>query len=110
LVPKTLTTDNLDLDYWKGQSEKTIEEYYGCLCQHMQSGTAYVVIGTENKPIGYATWNVDVNDPDCIEITRQAAPFGDHLHVQRSLKARIPSAKSASAAHERSARMEQAAW
>jgi hypothetical protein len=100
----------LDLDYWLGQSEKTIEEYYGALLKHMQNQTSYVVIGPENKPIGYATWNVDDSDPDSIEITRQAAPFGDHLHVQRSLQKRLPNAKSATSINERSARVEQIAW
>ena len=100
----------LDLEYWKGQSEKPIEEYYAGLLKHLQSQTSYIVIGEENKPIGYATWNVDPDNPDAVEITRQAAPFGDHLQLQKSIRARLPNARSASAVHERSARKEQVAW
>ncbi len=100
----------LDLDYWHGHSEKPIKEYFEGLLKHMKSNSLYVVIGDENKPIGYATWNVSKDQPDQIEITRQAAPFGDHLTVQRSLRARLPDVTSALAVHERSARKGQMAW
>jgi hemolysin-activating ACP:hemolysin acyltransferase len=100
----------LDLDYWKGQSEKLIKDYYAGLLKHMQNQTSYVVIGEENKPIGYATWCEDPHNPDAIKITRQAAPFGDHLQLQKSLRARLPNARAASVIYDRSARKEQVAW
>ncbi|KPD10804.1 hypothetical protein AN476_18830 [Phaeobacter sp. 11ANDIMAR09] len=100
----------LDLDYLLGHSEMSISKYYNRLLHHLQTQTAYVVIGDENKPIGYATWNESDQNPEHVEFTRQAAPFGDHLRLQRSLKRRLPHAKTASSKNERSARQAQIAW
>lgn len=100
----------LDLDYWKGRSEARIGEYYEDLVGHMTTRTAYVVIGDENKPIGYVTWNFDEDDKGKIEITRQAAPFGDRLILQRALRAHLPNIARADSVHTRSARRSQSAW
>ena len=100
----------LDLDYWKGQSETPIGDYYNNLASHIQARTAYVVIGNENKPIGYATWNVEGSDESKIEITRQSAPFGGHLVLQKALRAHLPNVTQALSKHDRSARRDQRVW
>lgn len=61
----------LDLDYWQGQSEESIEDYFAYLLQHMQSKTAYIVLDKKSKPIGYATWHVEVENLNRITLMRQ---------------------------------------
>ena len=75
----------LDIDYWQGESEKTIKEYYSTRLTHMQSQTVLVGIGKERKPIGYAIWDAGKNDASIICLKRQAAPFGDHLELQKNI-------------------------
>ena len=101
---------HLDLDYWLGHSELSIKEYYARLAHHLKTKAVYIVIGDEDKPIGYATWNADDAQPDQVEFTRQAAPFGDHLRLQKSLQKRLPHVKTARSINSRSARQEQVAW
>jgi len=100
----------LDIDYWQGESEKLIGEYYSTLLAHMQSRTALVAIGGERKPIGYAIWETDPNDASIVRLKRQAAPFGDHLELQEKLQARLPENVTVLSHHSRSAREEQVAW
>ena len=100
----------LDIDYWQGESEKDIDVYYQQLLGHMQEQTALVTIGPARKPIGYATWNLCGGDDDSVEITRQAAPFGNHLELLRNLKSRLPKGVAIKSLHERSSRREQVAW
>ena len=100
----------LDIDYWQGESEKDIDAYYQQLLGHMQSQTALVAIGGARKPIGYATWNLFDSDGGSIEITRQSAPFGNHLELLRNLKSRLPKDVAIRSLHDRSSRREQVAW
>jgi hypothetical protein len=100
----------LDIDYWQGESEKSIEEYYLARLGHMQTQTAFVAIDSDRKPIGYATWEPDPNDAKIVRLKRQAAPFGDHLELQEKLQARLPENVTVLSHHSRSAREEQVAW
>ena len=100
----------LDIDYWQGESEKTIKEYYSTRLAHMHSRTALVGIGKERKPIGYAIWDAGKDDASIIRLKRQAAPFGDHLELQKKLEARLPENAKVLSYHARSAREEQVAW
>lgn len=100
----------LDIDYWQGESEKTIKEYYSTRLAHMQSQTALVGIGKERKPIGYAIWDAGKDDASIIRLKRQAAPFGDHLELQQILQRRLPENARVLSHHARSARQEQIAW
>lgn len=100
----------LDIDYWQGESEKTIEEYYATRLAHMQSQTALVAIGKERKPVGYAVWDIDQTDTNIIRLQRQAAPFGHHLELQAKLQAHLPKDAKVLSYHSRSAREEQVAW
>ncbi|EFO28656.1 conserved hypothetical protein [Roseibium sp. TrichSKD4] len=100
----------LDIDYWQGESEKSIEEYYSARLAHMQVQTAFVVIGNERKPIGYAMWETDKIDKNVIHLKRQAAPFGDHLYLQKKLQTLFPENAKIYSHHTRSARREQVAW
>ena len=99
----------LDIDFWQGVSETRIEDYYTDLLTHLQKGTTHVALNAARKPIGYATWeqNPDTNH---VPLTRQAAPFGDHIALQNAVEARIGAGATVTARHERSARQEQAAW
>ena len=100
----------LDIDYWQGESEKTIKEYYSTRLTHMQSQTVLVGIGKERKPIGYAIWDAGKDDASIIRLKRQAAPFGDHLELQEILQTRLPENAKVLSYHARSAREEQVAW
>lgn len=100
----------LDIDYWQGESEKSIEEYYSARLGHMQAQTAFVAIDDDRKPIGYATWEPDPNDAKIVRLKRQAVPFGDHLELQEKLQARLPENVTVLSHHSRSAREEQVAW
>lgn len=100
----------LDIDYWQGESEKSIGEYYSARLGHMQTQTAFVAIDGNRKPIGYATWETDHNDASIVRLKRQAAPFGDHLELQEKLQARLPENVTVLSHHSRSAREEQVAW
>jgi hypothetical protein len=100
----------LDIDYWQGESEKSIEEYYSARLGHMQTQTAFVAIDSDRKPIGYATWEPDPNDAKIVRLKRQAAPFGGHLELQEKLQARLPDSVTVLSHHSRSAREEQVAW
>ncbi|MYF45482.1 MAG: hypothetical protein F4223_03405 [Rhodobacteraceae bacterium] len=100
----------LDIDYWQGESERTIEEYYVARLAHLQSQTALVAIEKERKPVGYAIWDIDQTDTNIIRLQRQAAPFGHHLALQAKLQARFPKDVRVLSHHTRSAREEQVAW
>jgi len=100
----------LDIDYWQGEPEKTIEEYYELRLAHMQAQTVLVAIGKNGKPIGYAAWEIDKDDSNVIHLKRQAAPFGDHLELLEELQIRFPENAKVMSHHSRSAREEQVAW
>ncbi len=97
----------MDADYWSGLSETPIGEYCDLLVKNMQSGTAFICVGDDMKPVGYATWDAE---PDGITLTHRCAPFGDYLKLMKSLQARVPNSQHARSTHERSARKEQVAW
>ncbi len=98
----------LDIEYWKGEPEKRIEDYYSGLLHHLRARTAYVGLDRSHKPIGYSTWTETAGES--VTLTRQAAPFGDHLALQRALERHLGRRAGVSALHDRSARQEQAAW
>jgi len=80
----------LDIDSRRGECENSICQYYSERLYHLQSKTAFIATNDERKPIGYALWNVDKNDPTLIHLQRQAAPFGNHLELQKKLQALLP--------------------
>lgn len=100
----------LDIDYWQGESERTIEEYYVARLAHLQSQKALVAIEKDRKPVGYAVWDIDQTDTNIIRLKRQAAPFGHHHALQTKLQARFPKDAKVLSHHSRSAREEQVAW
>lgn len=97
----------LDIDFWKGEPEERIEDYYAKLLRHLQDQTAFIALNPDRKPVGYATWQTN---GDAITLTRQAAPFGDHLTLQRALERHLEQPAPIPARHMRSARQEQIAW
>lgn len=98
----------LDIDYWEGTSEERIGEYYASHLDHGRERTAFVALDGDRKPVGYATWSVS---PDgSVTLARQAAPFGDHLTLQRALERHLRGTGRVEALHSRSARERQAAW
>lgn len=99
----------IDIDYWEGQSEARIEDYYADLLRHLRDQTAFVALNEQRKPIGYATWSKPARG-DKYTLTRQAAPFGDHLGLQRALERHLGDMAGMTARHNRSARQEQVAW
>ncbi|MEP4197331.1 MAG: hypothetical protein ABJL99_17050 [Aliishimia sp.] len=99
----------LDLDYWEGTSEFSIESYYARQLAHLQDGTVFIGLGVDKKPIGYATWTQsDANNK--ITLTRQAAPFGDHLTLQQLLSKHVATSDGVVSHHDRSGRQEQISW
>lgn len=99
----------LDLDCREGESEKPIGDYYSGLALHLKQRSAFVALGRETRPIGYATWARNPRKESEITLMRQAAPFGDCLELQQALAAHLSSEHSVLALHERSARTEQVA-
>jgi len=97
----------LDIDYWEGPAQSKIGDYYTELLGHMQDATAFVCLSDDRKPVGYATWIEKEKD---ISLTRQSAPFGDHLALLKSLQSRLPVGATVGSHHQRSAREEQVAW
>jgi hemolysin-activating ACP:hemolysin acyltransferase len=99
----------LDIDFWKGESERRIEDHYANLLHHLQNRTAFVALDEVRRPIGYATWRKAEGDNTVI-LTRQAAPFGDHLLLRKALERHLGQNTDIQAQHPSSARQEQAAW
>ncbi|WP_299769686.1 hypothetical protein [uncultured Tateyamaria sp.] len=100
----------LDIDYWQGQSEMPIGDYHASLLRHVQDRSAFIAFSEEMIPIGYATWSRCPDDDEAIQITRQAAPFGDHLALQKHLKSHLKKHRTVTSRHARSAREVQTAW
>lgn len=100
----------LDIDYWQGQSEMPIGDYHASVLRHVQDKSAFIAFSEEMTPIGYATWSRCSETDEAIQITRQAAPFGDHLTLQKRLKAHLEMHASVTSRHARSAREVQTAW
>ena len=99
----------LDIDYWKGASEERIGDYYARQLRHGRERTVFLALDDDRKPVGYATWSVSP-DGGSVPLARQAAPFGDHLALQRALEQHLHAAGAVDAHHSRSARARQAAW
>lgn len=99
----------IDIDCWEVQSRVSIEDYYSDLLLHLQDQTAFVALNDQRKPIGYATWSRSGQGDEYI-LTRQAAPFGDHLALQRALERHLGRTAGVAARHNLSARQEQVAW
>lgn len=99
----------LDIDYWRGEAEKRIEEYYSGILAHLRERTVFLALNEDRKPIGYATWIKSVG-ANAVTMTRQVAPFGDHLALQRALERHIDQEAGVFVRHDRSARRERAAW
>lgn len=99
----------LDIDFWKGESERQIEDYYTTSLHHLQNRTAFIALDEVRRPVGYATWRKAEGD-NTLTLTRQAAPFGDHLLLQNALERRLDQKSDVQAQHPRSARQEQVAW
>ena len=100
----------LDIDFWEGQSEKSLNDCYHTLLKNMQAQTAFIALGESQKPIGYIAWDKN-SDGIPVRITRQSAPFGDHIELLKSWQIHLSSVPSnITSLHLRSARQEQAAW
>lgn len=100
----------LDIDYWQGQSELSIGEYYENGAAHLKDGTLMAKLDDDRKPIGYATWTADSEDAKVVHITRQSAPFGDHIQLQKALQNKLPPGTMAMSINPRSSRKEQIVW
>lgn len=99
----------LDIDFWKGESERRIADYYASLLHHLQNREAFVALDEVRRPVGYATWRKSADD-NKVTLMRQAAPFGDHLLLQKALERHLGQESGVLALHARSARQEQVAW
>lgn len=99
----------LDIDFWKGEAERRIDDYYATLLHHLQNRTAFVALDEVRRPVGYAIWRSAAGD-NTVTLTRQAAPFGDHLLLQKALERHLGQQSDVQTQHPRSARQEQVAW
>lgn len=98
----------IDIDYWEGESQTRIDDYYAGLLSHLQNRTAFVALNEQRKPIGYATWLKSSHDKG-VTLTRQAAPFGDHLSLQRALERHLGETACLTTRHNRSVKQEHVA-
>ncbi|MCY1708410.1 hypothetical protein [Pannonibacter sp. SL95] len=99
----------LDIDFRKGESERRVGDYYVALLSHLQNRTAFVALDALRRPVGYATWCKAAGD-NTVTLTRQAAPFGDHLLLQTALERHLGRDTDVQAHHPRSSRQDQMAW
>lgn len=99
----------LDIDYWQGESEARITDYYTTALGHLQNRSLFIALNRLRKPVGYATWHKSSPSAPAI-LTRQAAPFGDHLSLQKAVERHLQQPGQIFAQHSRSARKEQIAW
>lgn len=99
----------LEIEYWNGVSEMPLGDVYQGLLQHMQKQTAFIALDRHHRPLGYATWE-QAPEANRITLTRQAAPFGDHLELQKSLSRHLQLDAGVASRNARSARPEQEAW
>ncbi len=98
----------IDIDYWQGYPEKRIDEYYSNLLINLQARTAFLGVNEQGKPVGYATWS-RVTENNSVKITRHAAPFGDHLTLQRMLERHLNQQGYAVESHDCANRQDDAA-
>lgn len=99
----------LDIEFWKGVSEQSINAYYQDKLLHLQASSIFIALDDGNKPIGYASWHQPENSNQ-INLDRQCAPFGQHLKLQTELEKRFEQTGPILSDHNRSARTEQVAW
>ena len=99
----------LEIEYWNGVSEMPLGDVYEGLLQHMQKQTAFIALDRHHRPLGYATWE-QAPEANRITLTRQAAPFGDHLELQKVLSRHLQLDAGVASRNARSARPEQEAW
>jgi len=83
-----------------------MSEFYDELAQNLQRQESLIVLDAAKRPSAYATWR---EDGDLVTISRQSAPFGDHVSLLKQLKGRFEGRRVISV-HNRSSRKEQAAW
>lgn len=100
----------LDLLYFQGELEKSISEYYSDLALSVDENRYLLTKDGDGKPQSYITWIATSNPSSNIQITRQAAPFGDHFAQLSSLQRRFPELKNVDSLHFRSGRKVQSAW
>lgn len=98
----------LDIDYWEGASEQPLGIYYDTCLQHIQNETLLIELDEQRRPLGYITWINDDEDSSVVHVQRQAAPFGDHLPLQKALVRHLPDGARLISHHPRSAREAQA--
>lgn len=99
----------LDMEFEKGASEASIETYYAGLVAHLRSNSLFMRLNGNRQPTGYATWTTDSKNA-LVKLTRQAAPFGGHLALQKSVARHLGQDHGVTAIHSRSAREVQSAW
>jgi len=84
------------------------QTYYDETLKHKRDGTLITKLNEERRPIGYATWTFNKEEPSIVHVRRQAAPFGDHLALQKTLLRHLPEGVKVISHHQRSAREAQA--
>ncbi|MDD7973820.1 hypothetical protein [Roseinatronobacter alkalisoli] len=99
----------LEIEYWNGVSEAPLGDVYQGLLQHMQKQTAFIALDRHHRPLGYATWE-QAPEANRTTLTRQAAPFGDQLELQKALSRHLQHDAGVASRNARSARPEQEAW
>lgn len=66
----------IDLDYWFGEAERSIADYYMALCGHLKDRSVFVGYDETKRPIGYVRWQ-ERCDSSSQALNRHAAPFGN---------------------------------
>ena len=99
----------LDIDFWRGASERRIEDYYASQLNYLHNRTAFIALDVMRRPVGYATWRKSTGD-NTVTLMRQSAPFGDHLLLQKALERHLGQESDVLSSHSSSARQDQVAW
>jgi hypothetical protein len=78
----------LDMAQPESDADQPVEDYYETRQKHLRNGTAFIDADEENKPYGYALWDVVPDDGQSLNTTYSTAPFGETKSLLKQLRLR----------------------
>lgn len=99
----------LDLHFRYGEPERCLGDYYAQQLDHLRDRSVFLMLDEFRRPAAYASWSRPAPDNAPV-LTRQSAPFGDHLALQETVARHLDCGSGVVSTHLRSARQEQTAW
>ena len=78
----------LDMVQPESEADQLIEDYYETRQKHLRNGTVFIGTDEENKPYGYALWDVVPDDEQSLNTIYKTAPFGETESLLKQLRLR----------------------